>query len=101
MFLGMEAIMKITLYTNPFYHAGIKNVGVMVMVRSSSGEIVGCFSSTTYATPDDWFSCAHQIVSTTGSLQKMLESLGHTVEVEDVLKSIEALSARLRDEVLA
>lgn len=101
MFFGKEATMKISLYANKFMSDDVPHVGAMVMVNRSASDILGCFSSMTYATPHNCFSCAMQLVMMAGSLRNMLEAMGHQVEVEDVLKSIEALNIQLRNEVEA
>lgn len=89
--------MRITLYTNPFMHDGIRHVGVMVMVWRGQIEIIGSYSMQSYASTKDTYMAAMEAYRTADATKRMLEELGHTVEIEDELKTGSATISALEE----
>lgn len=88
--------MKLFLYTNTFMHDGHKLMSASVGVRRGEIDCVGMISLPFYLHADNMYDGAMGLMSLTLSTETLLENLGNTVEIEDVLKSSVKIVDHLR-----
>lgn len=98
MFLGMEANMKLFVYTNTFVHEGEKLMSAGIGVREGEIDCKAIIGLPFYMHRDRLFEGAMALMSMAGSTETLLENLGHTVEIEEVLKSSLTLNDYLTEE---